>query len=114
MFLKIFFWQCFVAFIVVCVLKVILDRNLIDVALRQFDFLAARKGPGQVKKVNVLSHKVLSPKNKLKVTSISARHLGPNVELVFLTDKAILGGIVIYLDEEKINFSLKDRLREAP
>ncbi len=98
--------QILVATAVIFILKHKLDRELVEASLEKLH-AAAFQAPGQIM---VKSYKVLSREIQGHFKSI-VRRKAADAEIIFVQDKALKGGVIIELPQEKIDFSLAGRLR---
>ncbi len=110
---KLLLAQCVVAVIIIVVLKNILDKNLMESAIRRLEGWPQTGHPSAVTEITVIFHKNLSPVNKERVLKASLKHFTDAVKPVFQIDKKIMGGIIIKVGENTLDYSLKDRLRLA-
>ena len=112
-FMRVILLQAIVISLIIWVLKKILDRSLIDLAVRQFK-LRQRQGQKSVcKNIRIISHKGLSSRNRSMITCVVQQALGADVSPGFEVDKALWGGLKILVGDEEIDCSLRDRLRQA-
>ena len=112
---KIFFFQVILAVIVICVLKVVLNRNLIEFALRELDALR-RVDVDEIPKpvhLQVASYKELPLQFKQKLQKITQRQFGADVKISLEQDRSLWGGVVIRYANHTINYGLKNRLKES-
>ena len=102
--------QIAVAAIVIFFLKKKLDNILIDLAIRQLELYRGEKA---IKVATVVTHKNLNPQYQEHLRRIVAKQLGESAVLSYQTDKSLLGGIIIKLGDQIMDYSLRDRLRQA-
>ncbi|HPB67652.1 MAG TPA: F0F1 ATP synthase subunit delta [Candidatus Omnitrophota bacterium] len=112
-FLKIFFFQILAAMITISILKVILDRNLIESAVKQFEYLCQHSDLPSPPEVTVISCHPLSPAVSSRVRCLVRKKFGEGVNVRCQTDKRMWGGVVIRVPGTVVNYSLKDRVRQA-
>ena len=106
-FFKIFLVQAFIFASIIFILKKILDKMLIEAALREFnarDFKA-------VSEVRVIVHKELALKYREITIKLAKGKCGDKIQVVFEKDAAIWGGMIIKCGGQVIDCSLIDRLR---
>lgn len=112
-FLKIFFFQIFAASIVIGVLKVILDKTLIETAVKQFEYFCQHSEMPAPPEVMVTICRPLPETVSCRINSFVRRKFGDASSVRYQTDKRIWGGVVIRAAGSVINYSLKDRVRQA-
>ena len=111
MFFKLIFWQAVVAAIVIACLVAILNKTLLLTAFSQFELW---RNPRRVEKMVVISHKPLAEKFRQRVLRLVTKKFGAQVTVSFETDKRLWGGVIIKVDDAAVvDFSLRDRLRQA-
>jgi F0F1-type ATP synthase delta subunit len=105
----IFGLQVVSALIVIFVLKKLLDRELIESALEQFEVLKCQEDPVQLKNINVVGHKAMSGEVESRFKHIAARRF-KEIPIKFSTDPSLKGGVLVLIGGTKIDCSLSDRL----
>ncbi len=106
--------------IIVLVLKGILDRNLINLAIQQLE--AGRLNPdGSDRKnfdpahftVSVTTHKEIASVDRERVLKAVTKNIPGGVVTDFQIDKKIRGGMIIKTGIQTADYSLLDRLKRA-
>ncbi len=105
--------QIVVITIIVFILKKILEQQLIDMVIRQYEFGQFEQLKPSIHQVEVISYKPLNQNNKKRIIDATVKHFGGSMKLIFEIDKRILGGMVIQVASKVFNGSLRDRLRQA-
>ncbi|HSV42935.1 MAG TPA: F0F1 ATP synthase subunit delta [Candidatus Bathyarchaeia archaeon] len=111
-FLLLLLGQSVVAIIVIAVLRVILNRMLLDLAVRHIEswnFSDAKK----VKRVIIFSHKPLNVVYRNRVQKVVDRNFSSDVVLEFKVERSLWGGAVVAVDDGLFDCSLKDRWHRA-
>ena len=111
--LKILFWQVVVAAIVTGILKMVLDKNLIASAIKQFERICQHLDPPSSLDVVVVTCRPLAKSVSEHLSQIVRNKFGETAVVRYQIDKLMWGGIIIRVDRTVINYSLKDRLRQA-
>ncbi len=105
---------------IVIILKGILDRNLINLAIQQLE--AGRLNPlglGQKNfdtasiKLVVVTHKKIKDVNRERVLKAVTKNIPGGIIPDFQIDSKILGGMIISVGDNVAEYSLIDRLRRA-
>lgn len=95
------------------ILKVILDRSLIESAVKQFEYLCQHSDLPSPPEVKVISCHPLSQAVSSRVRCLVRKKFGEGVNVRYQTDKRMWGGVVIRVLGTVVNYSLKDRIRQA-
>ena len=111
MLIIVFLAQAVIISIIVVVLKKKLDKNLIELAVRQLGSLKMEKGT--TSPAVIITHRKLADKYKNQITQLVNEQAGSSERIDFQIDKGILGGIVLKIGTRQLDYSLKDRLQEA-
>lgn len=111
--LQVFLFQFIVIAVIIFILKKILDRMLIESAIKKFEFFDLDPQEQKPEKILVITHKKLKDKYHQKISAIVAKRLHRSIPVVSLIDKKIFGGMVIQVQDIKIDFSLISRLKES-
>jgi F0F1-type ATP synthase delta subunit len=106
--LIVFLGQCVFALIVIFVLRKLLDRELMMVALESFE---SCKVSLDIKEIAVCSASSISEEFKNRLESIKKRKM-PQANLNFQEDNALKGGVVIRMGDLLLDFSLSHRLQQ--
>lgn len=112
-FLKLVLAQVVVGAIVVVCLKKALDHQLLDLAYRQIDCWKPQDPARPVNQIILTTHKKLGLKDRQRFQRITLKRLGESVGLTFTVQKDLMGGAVLRIDDRVVDYSLKDRLRQA-
>ena len=112
-FLKLFLMQIVVGAVVVFILKKVLDRQLIELAIKTFK--NAKLEPDDLKLGSILvgSPVNVSKKNQDRVLQLAEKKFGRPMSVVTKKDKSLKGGMIIYLNSSIIDYSLVGRLKEG-
>lgn len=106
--------------IIVFVLKGMLDRNLINLAIQQLE--AGRLNPeGSERKdfipahftVTVITHKEIAAVDRERVLKAVTKNIAGGVSTNFQIDRKIRGGMIINAGVHVADYSLMDRLKRA-
>ena len=97
---------------VVFVLKKILDHMLIDLAIRHLEY-GQSKERRPVDLIVILTHRRLQEKYKQRIAQIIRKYCSQETQAEYRIQKDIMGGIIIKVGGRMIDYSLKDRLRQA-
>ena len=111
--LKILIWQLIVAAGAIGILKVVLDKNLIESAVKQFEHLCQHCESTAVSDIVVVTQRPLTQTVSERIRRVAHKRFGGKAGVRYQTDKHMWGGIIIRLAGTVINFSLKDRLHQA-
>ena len=85
---------------------------LIDLAIRHFEYGQSRdKHKANV--VDIITHKKIHDKYKQRIDKIAKKFLPPETQIQYQVKKGIWGGVIIKDGVKMIDYSLKDRLRQA-
>jgi F0F1-type ATP synthase delta subunit len=103
--------QIVVALIVSLVLKKLLDRELIESALEQFEVLKYQGDSALIKTISVVGHKDLAAELQTRFKSVAARRF-KGVAVSFSADRELKGGVKITLNDAVIDCTLRDRLQK--
>ncbi|MBF0571346.1 MAG: F0F1 ATP synthase subunit delta [Candidatus Omnitrophica bacterium] len=103
----VFFGQCVFAVIVIFVLKKLLDKELMSVALEKFE---SCKISSDIKEINVYSASAISNEVKNHFESVRQRKM-PQANLNFRENADLKGGLVIVAGDLLLDFSLFSRLQ---
>ncbi len=106
-----FMAQIIVIAIIVVILKKILDRMLIDLAISLFEYNASGQSPSGP--ITITTHKRLKSKYQAAIVKAAQKHSWPLDQIQYKIDKKIYGGMIIRTDKRIFDCSLKDRLRQA-
>ncbi len=113
-----FFSQLFIISLIVLILKKILDRNLIELAMAQLE--AGRLNPPLNKPLDienfvlsVTTHKNIAKSTRERIVKASIKNIPGVIVPHFYIDKKIYGGMIIRAGDQVADFSLADRLRRA-
>ena len=111
--LQIFLFQILIFGIIVFVLYKLLNRNLIEGAVHQFEVMASRHLDPDLKKVTVICYKNVSEKNINRILRAAEKNLARKIEIEIEMNKRLKGGLIIRVKDVELNFSLMNRLRES-
>lgn len=111
-FVKFFLAQAVAITIIVAVLKKILDQNLVDLAIRQFERFSTQP-PAVSPAVIVTTHKKLSSRHESRIRKAAARIFGQTATVEWRIDKAMWGGMTIRTGDSVIQYSLRERVHQA-
>ena len=111
--LKILFFQILVAAVVISILKMILSRQLEELAVKKLEYM---KIEGEDAATEVLT--VVAPGNvplfiQNKIARICQKKFGHPLKINIKINKGLRGGLVIALKKTIIDYSLIGRLKEA-
>ncbi len=106
--------------IIVFILKGILDRNLIDLAIQQLEI--GRLNPQELHKKDfdpasvkliVITHKKITDVDRERVFKAVTKNIPGGVIADFQINRKILGGMIVSVGANTVDYSLIDRLRRA-
>ena len=101
--------QVVLALVVIFVLKKLLDRELVESALEQFEVLKYDGDPSVIKTIAVTARKPLGAEIQSRFKSIAARRF-KGMSIDFSTDAELKGGVKVVIGKMQIDCSLNDRL----
>ncbi len=128
---KVLLLQIVVIGLIIFILKKVLDRKLIDGAISKLEFWRVPDGDHTksdspfdqtsslpnasipLATVAVTSYSNLNQQDKGRIQKAAVKNFGSMVKLSFQTDRGLLGGMIIALNDQQIKFDLKERLRQA-
>lgn len=106
--------------IIVVILKSILDRNLIDLAIQQLESGRLNPQGGHNANFNlngikmvVITHKKISQAHRERILKAVLKNIPGGLVADFQTNKKICGGMIITVGASTVDYSLLDRLRRA-
>jgi len=99
--------QCVFVMAVVFILKMLLDKELMQSALEKF---GSCKDSHEIKEIVVCSASKISEALKSDLESIRKNKM-PQANFNFLEDPSLKGGIVIKIGDTLLDFSLQSRLQ---
>lgn len=106
--------------IIVIVLKKVLDRNLINLAIEQLEAGRLNPSEAQSKSVEsakvlfkVITHKKIKDVDRERILKAITKNIPGGIVPDFQVDKNIRGGMIIKVGENTSDCSLSDRLRRA-
>ena len=114
-FLGIFLIQAVFIGAVLFILKLILEHQLMDMAMRRLEGLplVVSDEIAPVKEISVLTAKPLSTPEKDRILHAAIKRIGPHAKVNFIIDKGLWGGMIIKSAGFTIACGLKDRLIEG-
>ena len=98
--------------IVMFVLRAVLNRMLIDLAVRHIEVWKFAEAKG-ISRILIVTHAPLKKPYVDRIQRALAGHFSSGAAAEFRVQKALLGGAVIHVGEQILDFSLKDRLTQA-
>ena len=104
------FVQILIALVVAIVLKKILNRELLELAVQQFERMRLDEEASKVGTIKIISSKPLPEKLTLRLKTASEHHF-QKAFLNFECQAGLQGGMIIHLGIETLDFSLKSRWR---
>ena len=110
---KVVFLQIIVISIIIFVLIKILDYQLRESAVHQFEVMFAKELDFNLKEIVVVVCKTLSPRIKTRIQTAVSKKLGREIPLIIKQNKNIKGGLIIQLNELILDYSLIGRLRDG-
>ncbi len=105
--------QIVVIVIIVIILKTLLDRKLIELAIRHLAFGKIEKESAVIKHLRVVSFPSLNQTHQEQIAQAIKKQFGSADNVNFSVDSRIMGGIIIKVNEKIIDCSLRNRLQEA-
>ena|SRR3989338_5823999 len=105
--LKIFLAQAVVFGIIIFMLKGVLDKMLIENAMRDFNSQEFEK----ISQVTAVVYKPPTSKTKDLINRIAKAKFGNDVQVVFEQDSSLWGGIKIRCGRSTIDYSLINKLK---
>jgi len=97
---------------VMFVLKIVLDKMLIDLAVQHVEVWKMSEAK-EIDRILILTAKSLKQAYVERIKKATAKSFASNVVVDFQIQKSILGGAIIRVGEQIIDCSLKDRLQKA-
>ena len=105
--------QVVVGAIVVFILLKVLDKILIDTAIKKIEILKADSVDQSLKDIGVVTFGPLSEAVQQRILDALFKKLQRTTRLVITQDKTLKAGIIIKLNTVVIDYSLMGRLREG-
>ena len=102
--------QLAIAVIVFFVLKKLLDRELIALALERFERFKSEENAHNINEILVITHRPLNALLKKRLARLVEQKF-KQTPLVFKEQGKIKGGMVIQMGEHVVDFSLLSRLK---
>jgi hypothetical protein len=121
--LMVFIGQVVVAFLVVVVLRAMLEKELIESAVRSLESRKrdraspfyipdpAEDVPLEKAEVKIVSYKKLHARYQKRIQRAVEDSFGRGVIPAYIVDKSILGGVVFHIGDKVVEYSLRDRLK---
>lgn len=97
---------------IVLVLRVVLNKMLIEMAVRHIEFWKMSEAK-ELDRILILTHKSLKKIYIDRIKRAGMKIFSQNVVVDFQIQKSLLGGMVIHAGDQVIDCSLKDRLAKA-
>jgi len=113
LFLLVFSVQAIAITLVVLVLRHLLEKMLIDYAIRNFEYFAKNAEKPVCHSVTVISARPLRPQYQERIRKVSPHLLRPGVMPMFQIQPALWGGLIIKVDDKIWDSSLRLRLKQA-
>ena len=111
--LKVLFIQFFVGSIIIFVLFLILNRQLINLALHQLESLGFGQADEMGGQITIVTAGGLTEKTKEKIRKIVFKNFNASKGPHYVIDKAIKGGMIIKLRDQMVDYSVARRLKEG-
>ncbi len=111
--LKVFFFQIIIISVVVFILKKILEKQLVDIAIQKLDTMPLNEFDSDSSKVVVVSYGHLKGSLKNKITQIVTRKINKSASVIVQRDSRLWGGVIIKWNKGTIDLSLISRLKEG-
>ncbi len=99
--------------VVVLILWVVLEKRLHSLAIKDFTYYAPPEGEPRPSALRIVTHKAISPAYQQEIQKIASKKFGAGIQPVFEVDKGLLGGIIIKIDKNVYDYSLRDRLKRS-
>ena len=112
-FVVVFSIQAIFITIITIILKIILDRKLIELAIKKVELWEFDNSVRQSEKFVVITHKKISQKYKSRIEKVVREKFDSTTKLSFEVHRRILGGMIIKIGTLFLDVSLKDRLKQA-
>lgn len=113
LFLLVFSVQAIAITLVVLVLRHLLEKMLIDSAVRSFEYFAKNAEKPSCRSLTVISARPLRPQYQERIRKVSPYLLRPEVTPVFQVQSSLWGGLIIKADDKIWDSSLRLRLQQA-
>ncbi len=102
--------------LIVFVLKKILDRQLIESAVKKLETMDFSRLGAEATELTVTTHKALNPKTRNQISAVlnrKAEKFQKTIRLVEKVDPTLKGGILLILKDVAVDHSLASRLKES-
>ncbi|HOW34796.1 MAG TPA: F0F1 ATP synthase subunit delta [Candidatus Omnitrophota bacterium] len=111
--LMIFLFQVVLALVIVWILKVLLNRQLIEITVRSFEMADSSCLEQDTNEITVIAYGKISEDIKQRISDAFYKKTRRTANLIVMQDKAIKGGIVIKQKKIIADGSLHDRLKRS-
>lgn len=111
--LEIFAAQIVVIAIIVAILKKILDRQLVEMAIHKLEVLDGGRIPSDLSEVIVITPGPLAEKSYQRIFNAILKKTNKKISVVSTVDRTLKGGIIIKVKDITFDHSLVGRLKEA-
>ena len=102
------------AFLIIAfVLLKILDRQLTESAVHQFEVMFAKELDGSLEEIVVVVCNKISVRTHNRIQSAAFKKFGREIPLTIRQDTHMRGGLIIKLNQLTLDYSLMNRLRDS-
>jgi len=105
--------QAIAGFVVAWVLKAVLNQTLIDLGIRYLEVYQPSESQKKVEKIRIVSHQPLKQAVVDRLRRVVSKNFSSSVVLEWNVEKKMWGGLMVYINDQPANFSLKDRVKRA-
>lgn len=111
--LIVFLFQVVLVFVIVWILKVLLNRQLIEMTVRSFETADSSCLEQDTNEMTIVTYGKLSEDVKQRISDAFYKKTRRTANLIVMQDRAIKGGIVIRQKKIIADGSLRDRLKRS-
>lgn len=98
---------------IVFILKYVLEKRLVNAALKELSMYLPFEGEPKPLVVQVLAHKTVAATVQSELQKIVKGKFGAQVGIDYQIDKSLMGGLIITVNKHRFNYCLSDRLKEG-
>lgn len=112
-FLQLFFLQLIIFGIIIFTLTVILNHQLIEEAVTKFRILLEKNPQLKWQEIALTTARVPNDSLTTRIKECAAKAWGKNPVIHSRIDPKMRGGVIIEMGDQRIDFSLRTRLRDS-
>ena len=104
--------QFIVIVFIIFILNVVLNKMLVDIAIKHLEVWRLSEG-SDINQVVFVTHKPMTKTLVQRIHRAAKKNFSPTVLLDFQVQRSILGGAIVHVGDRIFDCSLKDRLSQA-